>query len=159
MNFARHSTTRSMTLHLSCDRILTFYDNGTVKAEWSHNQGLAGDFWPYNVYCYDAENDVYQSCGSVDAWDRSRHEESYEGEIFPSEIDVDGDGLIYYILPADWDGHYDVPLVDGADYENWQKSYFEGAEEITISTQRLTEENIAVLGYLKPYVPIPEPLG
>ncbi len=26
---------------------LTFYNNGIVKALWSHNQGRAGDFWPY----------------------------------------------------------------------------------------------------------------
>ena len=28
---------------------LTFYDNGAIQAGWSHNQGLAGDFWPYTL--------------------------------------------------------------------------------------------------------------
>ena len=43
---------------------LTFYDNGIIKAEWSHNQGLAGDnFWPYSLYQYAPETDSYVLVG------------------------------------------------------------------------------------------------
>lgn len=139
---------------------LTFYDNGIVEAGWSHNQGLAGDFWPYNVYCYNTENDTYQLIGRVDAWDKSVREENYEDESFPTDIDVDGDGVVYYLLPANWDGMYnEIHLVDGADYLKWRESYLGEAKEISISYQNLTEENIAALGYPKPDIQVPEPKG
>lgn len=131
--------------------LLTFYENGIVKAEWSHNQGLAGEFWPYHVYRYDALSDVYQYFGGVDAWDKSVQEENHNGTSFPTDIDVDGDGVVYYIFTANWEGGYDdIPLVDGADYENWRNAYIQSAEEIHIPIQKLTEENISALGYPKP---------
>lgn len=48
---------------------LTYYDNGVIKAEWSHNQGLAGEFWPYSLYQYKEESDAYEMLAMVDAWD------------------------------------------------------------------------------------------
>lgn len=146
-------------VELSAFPDLIFYDNGIVEESWSHNQGLAGRFWPYNIYRYDAENDAYQYFGGVDAWDKDVQEENYEGDSFPTDIDVDGDGLVYYILSADWGGQYNMPLVDGADYENWRNTFMDEAEEINILTQKLTEENIAALGYPKPDVPLPQPAG
>ncbi|MDE6641877.1 MAG: hypothetical protein K2K63_15290 [Acetatifactor sp.] len=138
----------------------TYYDNGIVEVAWSHNQGLAGTFWPFNVYCYDAKNDIYQSYGGVDAWDKNVAEENYKGVPFPADIDVDGDGIVYYIFPADWNGQYeDIPLVDGAEYEKWRNAYIAGAEKIEISLQKLTEENIAALGYPKPDISLPQPVG
>lgn len=140
---------------------LTFYDNGFVKANWSHSQGPGGDFQSYSVYRYHAENDTYQLFGGAQAWDRN-YCENYEliGRTFPETIDADGDGIVYFIFPADWDGHYkNVPLVDGADYEQWSKSYLDGAEELYITVQKLTEANIAVLGYPKPDVPVAQPTG
>ena len=143
---------------------LRFYDNGIVEEDWSHNQNLAGDFWPYFVHRYDAESGVYQCIGGVDAWNRRVREENAEGDIFPvhfpTDIDADGDGTVYFLLPADWDGYYwDVPMVDGAEYESWRGAYLDGARELNIPYQQLTEENIAALGYPKPDVRYPEPLG
>lgn len=51
--------------------LLTFYDNGMIKADWSHNHNLGLDFWPYHVYRYDEESGAYQYAGGVDTWDRS----------------------------------------------------------------------------------------
>lgn len=139
---------------------LTFYDNGIVEGGWSHNQGLAGEFWPYDIFRYDAERDVYQSYGSIDAWDRSVLDVNYKGEPFPENIDIDGDGIVYYFFPADWDGHVEeIPLIDGAEYEEWRNDYLNGAEEISIDFQQLTEENIAALGYPKPDIQLPQPVG
>lgn len=129
---------------------LTFYDNGIVEVEASHNQGLAGAFWPYSAYRYDEKSGAYQLLGSVDAWDISVREENYEGEPFPTDIDVDGDGLVYYIFPADVTGGYDMSAVDGSSYEEWRNAYIDGAEEIDIPRQKMTEENIAALGCPKP---------
>ncbi len=140
---------------------LTFYDNGVVTAGWNYNRGLAQGLWPYNVHCYDEENDVYQWIGSVEAWEKSFQEKNYDGALFPDEVDLDGDGSIYYLLPPSWwDFRYDeIPLVDGADYVEWRESYINGAEQISILYQKLTEENISALGYPKPYIELPEPVG
>lgn len=138
---------------------LKFFDNGIVIANWSHNQGLAGDFWPYFIYRYDADNDAYQNLGGVDAWNKRVREKNENGDCFPTDIDADGDGVVYFILPTDWNGQYDLPIVDGSDYKKWWNSYMEGAKELNIPFQKLTEENIAALGYPKPEVQIPEPVG
>ncbi len=139
---------------------MRFYENGIVEVDWSHNQGLAGEFWPYEIYHYDADTDSYQNIGTVDAWDKSLSEKNYEDELFPADIDKDGDGVIYYVLPVAWEWPYDDEyLMDGAEYEAWQKEKIGDASEIEILYQSLTEENIATLGYPKPYVYVPEPKG
>ena len=62
--------------------------------KWSHNQGLGinFDFWPYNVYSYDAEKDSYSEFAKVDAWNKSVSN-TKNGIPFPDNIDVDGDGI------------------------------------------------------------------
>lgn len=119
---------------------LTYYDNGIIKADWSHNQGLAGNFWPYTLYQYDRESDSYVDVGMVDAWDRSLSETDYNGNSFPAKSDTDGDGIVYYIME---DGEYklDHP-VDWTEYEQWQDSYLGTAKEINVPFMDLTEENI-----------------
>jgi len=131
-----------------------FYANGAAEADWSHNQGLAGRFWPFNAYRYDSESGVYESVGGVDAWDSD-----YDSNIFPYDADADGDGLVYYLLPPDWDGQYGMGPADGAEYERWRNAYLEGAEELEIPWRALTEESIAALGAPKPAVTYPEPAG
>ena len=58
---------------------LTYYNNGIVSADWSHNQGLAGlgDFWPYTLYQYKQESDTYIEIASVDAWNKEQANEDY----------------------------------------------------------------------------------
>lgn len=143
---------------------MRYYNNGIIEVDLSHNQGLAGNFWPYSVYIYNGEMDEYQKFAAVDAWDKisTEIEVRAEGEAFPSNIDTDGDGIVYYILPADWDGYYDMTPLDGKDYESWRNDYLNGAEEIKIADivfQPLNEENISKLGAPKPDIPFPEPLG
>lgn len=120
---------------------LTFYENGVIEAGWSHNQGLAGDFWPYTLYQYDPGMDSYLPKGMVDAWDRSLSEVNYEGRAFPEEIDQDGDGVVYYIMKNGEAYNTDAP-VDGAQYQEWRDAYLNGAKEIEVPFVELTEENI-----------------
>lgn len=121
---------------------LTYYDNGVIQAGWSHNQGRAGEFWPYTLYRYDAALDRYVNIGMVDAWDRTVSEE-FMGEPFPTQVDADGDGIVYYIMI---EGEYrlDDP-VDGAEYMKWRDSYTGNALEIQIPFVNLAEENIAAI--------------
>lgn len=140
---------------------VTFYNTGTAIAEWSHNQGLSGNtdfFWPYDLYQYDSETDTYKKIADVDGWSRE-HPASADG--FPTDIDADGDGMVYFLTLSDQDDslHSLEHLVDGPEYESWRDSYLDGAEPLIIPTQKLTEDSIAALGYPKPEVPVSEPVG
>lgn len=152
---------------------MTFYESGAVTADWSHNQGWAGRFWPYTLYQYSEESGVYEEIASVDAWDQA----CVEGDgtltnAFPKDTDADGDGLVYYILTGEWynasrtpmDGNLTGQLwgtdpVDGPALEAWLNGYTGGAEPLEIPYQSLTDVNIAALGYPKPDVTYPEPVG
>lgn len=56
--------------------------------------------------------------------------------------DIDGDGIVYYILPEDWDGHYNMTPLDGADYESWKNNCLNNAEEIKDITFQILNEEI-----------------
>ena len=123
--------------------LLTFYDNGIVIGEWSHNQGLAGDFWPYNLYQYSPASDTYELVGMVDAWDKSYAETDSKNNPFPDDIDKSGTGFVYYIMT---DGQYDTTTpVDAADYNAWLASYTANASQCPIEYQKLTQANISKL--------------
>lgn len=118
---------------------LTFYDNGTLEEAASHNQGYAGEFWPYTLYVYDSVNDTYQAMYYADAWDRNLSETDDYGNAFPEDADEDGDGIVYYILPyGEYD--YDDPM-DWDAYETWHTSAV--GNELGILYYDLTPENIA----------------
>ncbi len=119
---------------------ITYYNNNIIQAEWSHNQGLSADFWPFTLYQYNSKSDSYDKVAMVDAWERSLSEIDYKGNPFPSERDTDGDGIVYYIMK---DGGYELDnLVDGAKYEQWRDSYLNNANEVNIPFVNLTEDNI-----------------
>lgn len=118
----------------------TFYENGALRVDWSHNQGLAGDFWPYDLYRYQPETDDYTLVASVDAWD-----EKLDTELYPQEIDVSESGFVYYIytdLAAQW-GELDP--VDERAYLAWLDEHIGGAEELRLPLKFLTAENIQSL--------------
>ena len=119
--------------------LLTFYDNGVIKADWSHNQGLAGDFWPYSLYQYDPETDSYRQVGSADAWQKSFAETDSQGNAFPAEADTSGAGIVYYLMEEA--GEPAAP-VDQADYQKWVDRYLEGASVVELPGKALTGENI-----------------
>ena len=120
---------------------LQYYDNGVIIADWSHNQGKAGDeFWPYTLYQYDSLKDEYKQVGMVDAWDKSYTEEVYPDEKFPSEVDKDGNGMIYYIMSGDT-FQYENSVDDDA-YQIWRSTYLKNANKVNVPYQSLTIENI-----------------
>lgn len=131
---------------------LTYYDNGIIKAELSHNH-TRGEFWPFMLYRYEPNRDSYEQTGYVCAWDKEISD-SYEGLPFPDELDVDGDGTIYCIQ-TDTSGDifewYENYKYDQADFEEWYDGLMEGAEEISIEYQPMEYESFADLtpSYLK----------
>lgn len=119
---------------------LTFYDNGAIQAGLSHNQGLAGDFWPYTLYVYDPGSDLYRDVGTVDAWSRD-----YRPQNYPADIDTSGTGFVYYVY-RDIDTEYGVlPPVDESEYLLWREEYLAGAAELELPWQSLTAEQIQTL--------------
>lgn len=132
---------------------LTFYENGYVRADASHNQGLAGDFWPYALYRYDAESDRYQQVAVADAWDGSLHAQDYAGNPFPKAADVSGAGIVYYVAENGdlygQDGAFAPAPMDQADFEKWEASWqgsgavVEFSLENEIVTDDLLAENAA----------------
>ncbi len=151
---------------------LTFYENGTLTADWSHNQGWAGRFWPCTLYQYRPDSGVDEEVASVDAWDLecTREDESLTA-AFPREADADGDGLVYYILTGEWyqnphaseEDHFatlwGADPVDGAALEDWLNTYTGGAEPLKIPYRPLEEVSISHLGCPRPEVTYPEPVG
>lgn len=124
---------------------VTYYDNGAVQIGWSHNQGWAGDrLWPYTLYRWDGAG--YEELASVDGFDKSLRE-GLGVELFPDELDLDGDGYLYYIItePGGYAPDYGTPM-DNADYEAWLDSYIGGAAVLDIPYVPLTAETIAAIG-------------
>ena len=132
--------TGGIRVELSEYPLLSFYDNGCVKAGWLHNQGAAGDsLWPYTLYRYDRSVRRYIPEAMVDAWDRSMTE-IYQGESFPEEADRSGSGVVYYIMPPD--SYDNSEPKDILDYEAWLSEQLGAANEIDITYLNLTAENI-----------------
>lgn len=130
--------------------MLTYYDNGMIKAEASHNQ-THGEFWPFALYQYETESDSYKQIAYVHTWDKEISDE-YEGQPFPEELDVDGDGTLFSISEgAEPSYEYESYKYNQADYEKWYNEIMDGAQEITIPYQPLEYESYAdfVSDYLK----------
>ena len=73
-----------------------FYDTGLIVNDSYHSQGLAGDaVWPFTVSILD--NGELVDVSSIDGWDKSLGSADYQGNAFPDEVDINGDGYIYYI--------------------------------------------------------------
>ncbi len=129
---------------------MRFYSNGAIEADWSHNQGLAGRFWPYSVYTYDAKTDRYRCFGAADGWDKHFADTGSGGDAFPDALDQDGDGLIYFLYSGEesyfFGDESKAQWADGAAYETWRQSYLSGATEITLHMDDITPDNITPLG-------------
>ncbi len=123
---------------------LTYYDNGIIKAEASHNHTCGIDFWPFGLYRYEPESDTYVRIGYVSAWDKEYSDEWYEGQPFPDELDVDGDGTVYGIQ-TEIMGYtdYEDYKYDRTDFEEWYEGLMEGAKEVSIDYQPMGYESFA----------------
>ncbi len=111
--------------------LLTYYDNGVIKAGWSHNQVPPAEFWPCTFYQYEPAENAYVEIGSLRAWD-----DMGEGADFPTERDVDGDGTVYEIVKAgeeysDYHSGYEGFRFNQAEVDEWLNGFMEGAAEIS----------------------------
>lgn len=120
---------------------LAFYSDGHIKADWSHNQGHAGEsFWPYTLYAYDAQSDSYKVSATVDAWDKKIADKNYDGEAFPDKIDNNGHGIVFLLTVND-----STKTLSKEDYDSWYKQQLGNATKIELDYTSLTKENIAAV--------------
>lgn len=111
---------------------LTYYDNGIIKAEASHNHSR-GEFWPFALYRYQAESDAYVQIAYVNTWDKEFSAEWDEGQPFPEELDTDGDGTLFNITEgAEASYEYEDYKYNQADFEKWYGEMLDGAQEIAV---------------------------
>lgn len=136
------------TIKVELDEFInnTFYDNGIIVSNWSHNQGLGDAIFPYNVYQYDKNQDAYVKLGDADSWNREFAEKDWNGNAFPDSVDRDGDGNIYFISDAEGK----TETVDGAEFDKWENSLFGNAKEVEIDWKNLKSENYSI--YTKAYL-------
>lgn len=105
---------------------MTIYENGYLKEEASRNHGRSNldDFWPYYLYQYNEETDIYERTACMDAWEQREAETE-----FPIGKDTDGDGIVYYDFADDY--YEPQNIMDNAEYEKWCENY-NTAKEIEI---------------------------
>ncbi len=123
---------------------LTFYENGAVKAESSHNQTW-GELWPYTLYTYDPESDLYTTAASVYAADKALMEEAGKGEEYPAQTDQSGSGTVYYVSFPYGSGAEPAGerCWDREEYYSWLDSVLGRAQPLELPYLELTEENLA----------------
>ena len=129
----------------------TFYSNGAFAEDDSHAQGSwTSQFWPHDIYRYLSGSDSYELAGHVDAWEKVMSDINPESlPPFPTEKDVSGAGILYYITPAedlgpDFHG-YSKDAVDQSVYLAWLEPILGDARPLELEYLPLTEENISRL--------------
>ncbi len=122
---------------------LDYYDNGIVKDYSSHNQGLAGRFWPFTLSGYDASSGKYQVLHYVDGWDgQMAAQDPDSGEAFPAGADADKDQEVYYIYDGGWNEQVRPDAVDKKDLLNMLDQEIGDARQVILTTRYITAVNV-----------------
>lgn len=120
----------------------TFYDNGIVKVDSSHNQTF-GAMWPYALFVYNGETDSYDWLASAQADDRAAMEQAGKGADYPAQADTSGSGTVYTMIFAD-DPNTEV-LWDKTEYDPWLAETLGDGRPLELTYESLTAENIAAM--------------
>lgn len=101
---------------------MEFYENGAVKVLYSHNQ-IGGTLWPYTLYTYQPQGDIYQPEAIVYSWEKRIRPTNDAGQPFPDQLDRSKTGVIYYVEPDGWD---DSNPMDQEDYSPGRRKHWRG---------------------------------
>lgn len=107
---------------------LYFYDNGLIRADASRNHTW-GESWPYTLYRYDQEQDLYVPEATAHSWQQELKPEGY-----PAEADVSGTGSVYFVNDADHMMDESNPM-DEAEYLAWEQGWQTDAQELQLEWQ------------------------
>ncbi len=129
----------------------TFYSNGAFTEDDSHAQGSwTSQFWPHSIYRYLPSSDSYELVGHVGAWEKVISDINPESlPPFPTEKDVSGAGILYYIHPISSYEYLNTSdsrvnmAVDQSVYLEWLEPILGDARPLELDYLPLTEENIA----------------
>lgn len=116
-----------------------YYEKGFLRAYASHNHSY-GTLWPYTLFGYDPATGVYEQLAQVYGWDRHQAETDYSGNPFPHEADADGNGSVVCIQDAQgsrW--------IDDAALHAWEAEQLDGAKELQIPWQFISEANVSAI--------------
>lgn len=122
--------TDSLRCELSVYPFCTYYDNGVVKSPAAHNH-TPSEFWPFSFHRFDRETGEFSYAGGVYARDK---DSDMDNEPFPTDVDIDGDGRVFYL-------NEDSPI-DNAEFEEWEKSFLDGARELTLRWVEMDMQNL-----------------
>lgn len=132
--------TKEIHIQLEEYPYFAFLEHGNLKALSSHNQTW-GKMWPYSLYQYLPESDIYELRGIVWSEDKAIFEANGVSERYPDYADVSGNGTVYYIDEETWG----TTPTDEAEYLSWLKENQGDSEEVKIEYLALTEENVLTI--------------
>ena len=112
-------------------------DGLAIQSGWSHGTGAEGpDFWPFNVFQYNSETDLYDLDGYCAQFSLEAMKEMGWEDRFPAEYDKDGDGVIYEISNETTG---DLEWVDEDGYQFWYNNLFGDEPPLDIPWKTLDE--------------------
>lgn len=124
-----------------------YFSNGCLKAPAARNKGWAGDkFWPYSVFMYNAKKGEYEQKGFVFAWSREEYPTNDDDVPFPAEIDVTGDGFVYFIDDENFEAAMGTGTpADTTVYTAWVRHYTDGAAPVKVDWVPATANGLKAL--------------
>ncbi|SFG53942.1 hypothetical protein SAMN04487761_12519 [Lachnospiraceae bacterium C7] len=132
--------TNSLKSKVVCGPNMHFYENGALRDELPKSENASEKvIWPFGLWKYDKTKDEYEKIAYVSARNSEEGELGSEDlEEFPTDIDADGNGIVYKISEDDENYHY----LDDKGYNEWINSYLGSGKEKKIDYSKLTAENI-----------------
>lgn len=129
--------TNSLRVLLQEYPAMSFYDNGMVEVEASHNHSMGEAVWPYTIYVYDESEGTYVTRAEVSSWNREWYGEDYEGNPFPDAVDQDGNGIVFRVYQGE-----ETLYFDEGDYQSWHSSVLANAKQIDLTFRQTDEKTI-----------------
>ena len=125
----RYSQEKSFELIFSYYDGCDFYEDGLILARVSHAQFMyEDDFWPYEIFRFNADQDKYESIANVEQIDLKANPDYLD---FPHEYDKDDDQKVYIVNFYGKKYYYDEDA-----YDDWKKELL-GSKLIELNFTRL----------------------
>ena len=128
-----------------------YFNNGCIKHKSYGEDDESIErkkFSPYQFAIYNKKQDIFEIKGNVDIWNKDAlpTNPEYENKPFPTDIDVTGDGFVYFIFDDDFeDAWWDNKAVDTPVYEAWVKKYIGDAKPVQVQWVPATADGIKAL--------------
>lgn len=115
----------------------TFYSNGYVREDASHNHSCGTVVWPYTIYVFATTPQCYEPVYAGGNLEKELCEQM--GEYFPSEADTNNDGIVYHFSPV----HLDTYYYEEDAYYELVNEYIPEDKEVHLTYRPVTLDNIS----------------